>query len=680
MKKLIMHFALGAIGAIFANRAMATEWNVSTVAALTNAVTQAMPGDKIILAAKTYTFTDEWMDASGTVKNMLVINAKDVTIEGEASSRKIWTNGSEPVIIDANGLGRIVYVNSGKTGVTFKNIAFTGGVVTGNAHGGGVYGIGDTLCTNCVFRGNSANGSNDYYGSGGAEYNCILRNCLVSGSLNRAALRSGTAYGCDIVGNAYGVSYNASLYDCVVSNNVTASSDSSTYYLVSSASASPTYSNCVFRQNVCGRDIVSSAKLMIKCVFDANTNRYANGILFEGTAATNCTFRRNRGNGGNSYLMQNFQSLSGCVFEDNSVGKGSVVLNTGNAVVDGCTFASNNVRGSNGGAALRIERTAASCKMTVTNCTFSFNSVAGAGQGGAIYAVNSVAGEEAWGGCTVFDSTFTSNTASSAAGVYGVRAVGCTFDGNLRPDPTTDVQPGNAAAVSRLEMCDLNDGNIFGCIVDRCRIHDIPSTVRSVFSGWTRCTNSLIERCELLATKGTLYHIYTTSPMDAEFVNCTFVTNKMHTYYIYDSNAATNGIKFVNCLFNGNIDDESHNTDFGCKVNSSSVQQPLVEYVSFDHSYYGKFTPGNSYNITTARFATVTNSPNSLMLCEDPRFAEDPEWSLSLRSKIFGSGNASIWTDLDVDLAGKPRLRDGMVDPGCFQCWLRPLGMMIFVR
>ena len=134
---------------------------VNSVAALTNAVATATDGATIVLRAtgEPYMFTDEWMDASGTVKSMLKINASNITIEGEdSSSRKTWTTGSEPVIIDANGLGRIVQVVSKRTGVTFKNITFTGGNASGD-YGGGMNGSDDKtlpVCTNCVFRGNTA--------------------------------------------------------------------------------------------------------------------------------------------------------------------------------------------------------------------------------------------------------------------------------------------------------------------------------------------------------------------------------------------------------------------------------------------------------------------------------------------------------------------------------------------
>jgi len=38
------------------------------------------------------------------------------------------------------------------------------------------------------------------------------------------------------------------------------------------------------------------------------------------------------------------------------------------------------------------------------------------------------------------------------------------------------------------------------------------------------------------------------------------------------------------------------------------------------------------------------------------------------------------WMENGTDLLGKPRLRDGKVDVGCYQCWLDPIGTVFSVR
>ena len=292
---------------------------VDSVAALTNAVATATDGATIVLreSGSPYRFTDEWMDASGTVKNMLKINASNVTIEGEvSSSRKAWATGSEPVIIDANGLGRVVQVVSKKTGVTFKNITFTGGSASGD-YGGGMNGSDDKtlpVCTNCVFRGNTATKQ------GAAAFYCDLQDCLVANNTSQVALYAGKASECDITGSANGVAQVTSLCYCRIINNVAPANGTHLAW------GSGTYSNCVFRHNSANRSIVLDAKLMYGCTFEDNTNAYGTA-LFTGIAATNCTFRRNHSTSGTSYLTSGFRSLSGCTFEKNYVGYAGVLLN-----------------------------------------------------------------------------------------------------------------------------------------------------------------------------------------------------------------------------------------------------------------------------------------------------------------------------------------------------------------
>ena len=43
-------------------------------------------------------------------------------------------------------------------------------------------------------------------------------------------------------------------------------------------------------------------------------------------------------------------------------------------------------------------------------------------------------------------------------------------------------------------------------------------------------------------------------------------------------------------------------------------------------------------------------------------------------------GDASVFTASDMDFAGNLRLRNGKLDPGCFQCWLNILGTYLIMR
>lgn len=56
------------------------------------------------------------------------------------------------------------------------------------------------------------------------------------------------------------------------------------------------------------------------------------------------------------------------------------------------------------------------------------------------------------------------------------------------------------------------------------------------------------------------------------------------------------------------------------------------------------------------------------------------DYTLRYGSPARGLGDASIWGETAKDLAGNLRKRDGKVDPGCYECWLDPLGMTLLFR
>ena len=55
--------------------------------------------------------------------------------------------------------------------------------------------------------------------------------------------------------------------------------------------------------------------------------------------------------------------------------------------------------------------------------------------------------------------------------------------------------------------------------------------------------------------------------------------------------------------------------------------------------------------------------------------------ALSVFAAAFGATVTVPSTyDEETDLAGNPRLRDGKVDIGCYQCWLDPVGLWFSIR
>jgi hypothetical protein len=50
-----------------------------------------------------------------------------------------------------------------------------------------------------------------------------------------------------------------------------------------------------------------------------------------------------------------------------------------------------------------------------------------------------------------------------------------------------------------------------------------------------------------------------------------------------------------------------------------------------------------------------------------------------LTSVLREAGKVLDWMEDSVDIAGNPRLRDGKVDIGAYQCWIMPKGFVITV-
>ena len=58
----------------------------------------------------------------------------------------------------------------------------------------------------------------------------------------------------------------------------------------------------------------------------------------------------------------------------------------------------------------------------------------------------------------------------------------------------------------------------------------------------------------------------------------------------------------------------------------------------------------------------------------------DHPYSLRRSSPLRGMGLVLDWMAEGVDYIGNPRLRDGKVDVGCYQCWLDPIGTVMSFR
>lgn len=688
---------------------------VHSVAELTEAVMSASPGDTIRLMkdGSPYVFTDAsagmGMGGYQSKTPFLLIIDKNLTIEGEdGSSRSTWTDHAEPVVIDGNGVGGFVHAAKDKK-VTLRNLTFTGGTVAAN-YTAPIYSAAssisnpnaDVICTNCVFRQNSGSSFSGAFCS-------VIQDCLVTNN-SVCALRGCYIVGCDIVDSAVAPVSLSSAYDStfrairagqlgmdsgMVVSNCTIEANAFNYYIANAG----VFMDCMMMDNTVVNanhiNLVGSGMSVQGCTFENHSLGFSRTILPQSYSCTNCTFRGNTC----KYVAYNPLNLVDCRFEDNlGEGGGSAVYIDGTVSVklDGCTFLRNRGDYASGyGGAIYMKRTSSAlCSLVATNCVFEGNNANTGGFGGAIYNDDSALppGEQPWDSCLVQDCTFTTNAAAHAAGVYGVKATGCRFDRNFRHHTDISYHLGNAARRSYLVGCDINEGDLYSCVADRCVIHDVPDKVHNIFREYTRVTNSLIVGCSLADGDGTLYAAPYLA-FDAEFVNCTIVSNRMSTYAVPGAEAdETNTVSFVNCILNCNSN-KFYETDFD--VYKPMADMPdMQERIIFSNTYYGKvdkYIDTREGRLDFAKFSAKTNAPSSLAVCENPKFVwqvadaarrypAEPLWALSYRSPLLGAGAAADWMRDAVDLEGRPRLRDGKVDPGCYQCWLVPPGMSIVVR
>ena len=605
---------------------------MTPVQQLVYAVTNAPADGVVLIETGTYTFTGaEYGNIEGTVTNLLYSSKSGVTVIGNTgTSRKDWTLGSEPVIIDLNGKGVLFRFTS--SGCSVRNIAITSSAAPGCAYYVAYGGSRSSyaVITNCTIRGISG---------ARAQTSMLwvaLQDCLYTGVVGECRLDKG-AVNCDFVDNASQFTY-ASAYGCTFQGN--------------------TYYNTLV---TAGGDYK-----LVGCKFISNTNNNQTIYSADGDLIVeDCEFNDNAApvccRSFNTSGKQNDVVISGCKF----VGNKSILVSAGNDT------GTNPLNGM----------------ITVTNCLFSGNTASfnlpshysSSGRHPKVLILGSFGNADK---CVVRDSeivgTKTTDSLFGQCALYGARAIRCTFsyDADALPDFNPAWNTYNEAAeASVLEECDISSGELRDCIVDRCTIHDVTNKAYAVFKDYVRVTNTLVRCCK---NSGGFYSA--PNKLDAEFVNCTIVSNDVVTFDFQWATASTNCCRFVNSLFNGNCY-TTIATDIFMRDNDNA-QHYWNNYVDFSNTYYGTFTANG--RLSKAAF-DAKKGENLLAECVDPKFVNptfgsDADWSLSLKSPLIGKGDASIWTAEDVDLVGKLRLKDGKVDIGCYQCWLNPPGMVIFVR
>ena len=174
-----------------------------------------------------------------------------------------------------------------------------------------------------------------------------------------------------------------------------------------------------------------------------------------------------------------------------------------------------------------------------------------------------------------------------------------------------------------------------------------------------------------LVANNTAGQLFKLASVGSSAVNCTFVDNCV-TYY--GSDFTSNGLTIANCIFAGNkkVDGSALSTYFeGRAANHTNV---TLNCCAFDKPIYSAAAnkapafQSNIYQFSDMKF--------------DSKNAEHP-YSLRWGSPARGLGELLGWTDGDLDIrkdAAYPRIRDGKVDLGCYQCWLDPIGLKFCIQ
>ena len=481
------------------------------------------------------------------------------------------------------------------------------------------------------------------------------------------------------------------------------------------------YADCTFVGNFCSGDGKGGAGYdgatgpnshnhFDRCAFTNNYTFTGGGALYGGVVS-NCTFFGNHSNGSGGAILGCGQSgnyvIYGSSFTSNSVERTSVdsygsaiyVCNDPNAPITKCSFDGNTyvTKNDKGGSVVYGN------KNSLTDCAFTNNY---SRYGGIVRSCN----------CT--RTVFSGN--EHVYGTYGVISYGsatdCTFVGNRRRDTFYEYTPrtegtdgaqcaniaGGDAISSTLTRCDLDGGIIYHCILNDCRIHDCTNNgTYCAFYGLNIATNCLVTRVRQgnsgwgdfnTKFRGLIYRWGSnqTETWDGhprgEFVNCTFADCtypaywSLYTFFFSQPSTPTPHL-FENCLFYNNYGTNGSLVDFSIYTQAEVGADIGVEVKNcvsgvtpwMNNSGKGSWTDLGGNKVI---------APDALGILKGEKAAEKgvADYTLRYGSPARGLGDASIWDETATDLAGNLRKRNGKVDPGCYECWIEPVGMLIFLR
>lgn len=375
-----------------------------------------------------------------------------------------------------------------------------------------------------------------------------------------------------------------------------------------------------------------------------------------GDRCHNCYFYGNSSGGGGYGGAAAGGQFFDCTFVSNTCtyawGMGGAIY--GATLVSGCTVVSNLCLRDGGGIAY---------SKGVTGSYIAFNAT-GAGpqpaRGGGLYDCGTISNcvveynmAKSWGGGLVDTSAF--NTT--------IRANACTRDVKDYSLEKCDVSETSVGSASLVDSCRIHNVSNANFVVDNLLYGPYTVSVTYPFSSVRLVRNSLIDHCGVSAS-GNPAMFYTDGQVSTRVENCTIADNTIN-YTLRGFNKAGAVMTLVNCVMarnrSGSVsrDLSGYESPFTCLTNCVLGVKALAQNESMQNSALK--TMGESWN---PRFAGAGDIPY------------EPKYSSAVR----GAGIVLDWMAGAKDLAGRPRLRDGLADAGCYQCWLDPEATLILIR
>lgn len=143
---------------------------------------------------------------------------------------------------------------------------------------------------------------------------------------------------------------------------------------------------------------------------------------------------------------------------------------------------------------------------------------------------------------------------------------------------------------------------------------------------------------------------------------------------IADTTVSAGRVEIVNCLFAGNaIGGEP--SDFTLYANPTAASDGGSCEIVADHCLYEK--PGTSTGRTSVS-NVFQGSPR--FVAGDARWTDEPYYALRHSSAARNRGINQDWMTSGKDRSGRARIVDSIVDIGCYECYVPPIGSLLLFR